>query len=349
MTSNKNHHFLQTVITLALALTLGSCQNSNSQQTSSENSISSLPGTGVSVTPTYALLEEMFQTEIVNIGLRKLGYNVESGKELDYASAVAAIGTGDIDYTAVHWQRNQRRHYTNGGGDEKLEVLGVIVEPVLQGYLIDQATAEEYDITSLKQLQKPEIAKLFDSDGDGRANLVGCNTGWACGDITTHHIDEYGLSQTVEHDQGKYIALFADVISRYEQGEPVLYYAWTPFWGQEELVPGKDVKWLEVPYTSLPEENGEITEARTTAIGKNLGFPVDQMVILANQNFVDTNPIASKFMELVTIPTEDVSAQNKLMQAGEDSPEAIRRHAQEWVNNHQETFDQWLTQARQQS
>ncbi|OLT68771.1 hypothetical protein BI334_30540 [Moorena producens 3L] len=29
-----------------------------------------------------------------------------------------------------------------------------------------------------EQLKNPKIAKLFDSDGDGKANLTGCNPGW---------------------------------------------------------------------------------------------------------------------------------------------------------------------------
>ncbi len=31
---------------------------------------------------------------------------------------------------------------------------------------------------------------------------------------------------------------------------------------------------------------------------------------------------------------------------GEDSPEDIRRHAKEWVENNQELFDSWLEEAK---
>lgn len=374
MLNYRDTYFLRLVSSLACVLYLGSCQDINprserlsssppeellasssvqSEQISPINeggnpeSVNSLPGDGIKVTATYALLEELFQTEVVNIGLRELGYSVEPGKELDYASGVLALANGDVDYTAVHWQRNQREHFSNSGGDEVLEKLGTIVEPVLQGYLIDKATADEYEITSLEQLQDPVIADLFDSDGDGRANLAGCNTGWACAVITEHHLDEYGLRETVQHDQGKYIALFADVMSRHSQGESVLYYTWSPFWGQNELVPGEDVAWLEVPYSSLPEEIGEIDETETTALGKNLGFPVDQMVILANRDFVNANPVAARFMELVKLPAEDVSAQNQRLQEGEDSPEEILGHAEEWVAVHRELFESWLAEAQQ--
>ncbi|MEM0980047.1 MAG: glycine betaine/L-proline ABC transporter substrate-binding protein ProX, partial [Cyanobacteria bacterium P01_H01_bin.58] len=210
---------------------------------------------------------------------------------------------------------------------------------------IDKATADEYGITSMEQLQDPEIAALFDSDGDGKANLTGCNPGWGCELVIEHHLDEYGLRDTVQHDQGQYVALIADTITRYEQGEPVLFYTWTPLWVSGVLQEGEDVTWMNVPYTSLPEAQGEASEADTSAEGKNLGFFLDQQVILANQEFIDNNPAAAKLFSLLEVPIADVSAQNQLIQDGEDSPEDIRGHAEAWIADNQAQFDGWIEEA----
>ncbi|MEM8602555.1 MAG: glycine betaine/L-proline ABC transporter substrate-binding protein ProX [Cyanobacteria bacterium P01_H01_bin.121] len=355
MMSLKPTQLLQFLAGSVMAVGLASCQttstpdnqatdNTDSGDTSSE--VAALPGEGVDVTPAYAVLEELFQTEVVNLGLEELGYSIEPGKELEYATMHTDLANGGIDYTAAHWNQIHEGFFENSGGDEQLERTGTIVDNVLQGYAIDKATADEYGITSLDQLQDPEIAQLFDSDGDGKANLTGCNPGWGCEIVIEHHLDEYGLRDTVQHQQGQYFALMADTLTRHEQGEPILYYTWTPLWISGTLVPGENVEWLEVPYTSLPEEQGEVTEADTTAEGKNLGFAVDQIMVLTNQDFADNNPAAAKFMELVEIPIDDVSAQNQLMQNGEDSPEAIRRHAEEWVQNNQDLFDGWLQEAQ---
>jgi ABC-type proline/glycine betaine transport system substrate-binding protein len=52
--------------------------------------------------------------------------------------------------------------------------------------------------------------------------------------------------------------MIADTMARYQNGQPILYYTWTPYWVSGALVPGKDVEWLDVPYTSLPDgETGE--------------------------------------------------------------------------------------------
>jgi len=305
------------------------------------------PGAGVMVTPGYSVLEELFQTEVVNIGLEQLGYEVQRGLELEYATLHVDIAGGGIDFTAAHWTRLHADFFENSGGDERLERTGVFIDNVLQGYKIDKATAEEYDITSLDQLTDPDIAALFDTDGNGRANLTGCNPGWGCELVIEHHLDEYGLRDTVQHDQGQYFALMADTITRFNQGEPIFYYTWTPLWVSGVLRQDEDVVWLEVPYTSLPAEQGDVAEADTIVDGLNLGFAVDTQEILANQDFYDNNAAAAELFRLVEIPIEDVSAQNQLMRDGEDSPTDIRRHAEDWVAENQDQFDQWVEAARQ--
>ncbi|MBE9068092.1 glycine betaine/L-proline ABC transporter substrate-binding protein ProX [Leptolyngbya cf. ectocarpi LEGE 11479] len=329
---------------LAIALSLTAC-TSGQQTADKPTDGAGLPGEGVSVTPSYGLLEELFQTEVVNIGLERLGYSINKPKELEYATMHVDIANGGIDYTPAHWQLNQKEFFENSGGDEKLERAGIVVADVLQGYKIDKATADEYNITSLDQLQDPEIAALFDSDGDGKANLIGCNTGWGCELTIEHQLEEYGLKDTVQHDQGQYFALIADALARSEQGEPILFYTWTPLWIHGVLKEGEDVTWIEVPYTSLPEAQGEVTEADTSVDGKNLGFGVDQQLIVANQEFIDNNPAAAKFFSLVQVPIDDISAQNQLVNDGEDSPEAIRGHAEAWVADNQSEFDGWVETA----
>ncbi|WP_439341366.1 glycine betaine/L-proline ABC transporter substrate-binding protein ProX [Vacuolonema iberomarrocanum] len=336
---------LGAVLTTAAACGGGTTTDATDPAAEGGEAAEALPGEGVTVTAGYALLEELFQTEIVNVGLEQLGYEIGDGKELEYATMHVDIGNGGIDYTASHWEQLHEDFYQESGGEGTMVREGVIVADVLQGYMIDTATAEEYGITSLEQLQDPEIAALFDTDGDGRANLTGCNPGWGCELVIEHQLDEYGLRDTVQHEQGQYFALIADTITRFNQGEPILYYTWTPLWVSGVLTTGEDVQWLNVPYTSLPEAQGEVAEEDTTVDGTNLGFALDQILIVSNREFAEANPAAATFFDLVQIPINDVSAQNQLIQDGEDSPEDVRRHAEEWIAENQEQFDSWIQEA----
>jgi len=302
-----------------------------------------LPGEGKSVQPIVTTTaEELFQHFILFEGLEELGYEVEDPLELgEYGSLHVALANGDADFTAVHWRNLHQAFFENSGGDEDLERLGVYVADVLQGYLIDKATAEEHGITNLEQFQDPEIAALFDTDGNGTADLTGCNPGWGCERVIEHQLPEYGLDDTVTHNQGSYFALIADTIERYEQDQPIFYYTWTPLWVSGVLVPGEDVVWLEVPYTSVPD-NPDATAEDTSAEGKNLGFEVDNQMVLANDDWAAENPAAVAFLEAAELPIDDISAQNLLMQEGEDDREDIHRHTAEWIEQNQEAFDSWV-------
>ena len=302
------------------------------------------PGKGVKVLPLKSsIAEESFQTLIVMKALEKLGYDVQPFQEVEYPTAHVAIANGDATFLATHWNPLHADYYKNAGGDAKLFRKGVYSDNAAQGYLMDKKTADEYKITNLGQLKDPKIAKLFDSDGDGKADLTGCTPGWGCEAVIEHHLTAYKLRDTVTHKQGTYSALIADTISRYKAGKPILYYTWTPYWVSNVLKPGKDVVWLEVPFSSLPGEQAKLSTKLPD--GKDFGFTVNTQRIVANKAFAQKNPAAAKLFEVMQLPVADVNAQNLRMRDGENKPHDIERHVNGWIKAHQKTFDGWVAQA----
>ncbi|NES72470.1 MAG: proline/glycine betaine ABC transporter substrate-binding protein ProX, partial [Okeania sp. SIO2D1] len=128
---------------------------------------------------------------------------------------------------------------------------------------------------------------------------------------------------------------------------PILYYASNPHWISAVLKPGEDVVSLEVPFTSLPESIGNLSEKDTSLDGKKFGFPILQQRIVANKKFLESNPVAKRWFELVEIPIVDINAESLRIKEGEDTPEDILRHAQEWIKNNQQIYDSWLETARE--
>ncbi|GGA37930.1 hypothetical protein CYANOKiyG1_55990 [Okeania sp. KiyG1] len=334
-------------IAIVLALLVGVTGWQLMSQTNTNLTEEPLPGKGIVVHPASSLSTySVFITDIVSMGLEKLGYELKDQKQLNFAAMYIALSNGDLDFTAAHWEVAHQGFFDDNGGEEKLERLGTLISNSTQGYQIDKKTAEEYNITNLSQLQDPEIAKLFDSDGDGKANLIGCTSGWVCEKTITHHLQVYGLEDTVEQVRGDYSAILADTVARYRQGEPILFFAWKPHWSASILREGEDVEWLNVPFTSLLGTMENFTEEETSWDGKNLGFAIDNIRILANKEFLQANPVAQRLLEQIEIPMEDVNIQQEKVKNGENKPEDIRRHAEEWVTNHQELFDNWLSVAK---
>ncbi|WP_323007057.1 glycine betaine/L-proline ABC transporter substrate-binding protein ProX [Pseudorhodobacter sp.] len=300
------------------------------------------PGEGVTVRPVIQpALEEMFQARILFRALQDLGYTIADPQEVLAQTAHIAVGAGDVDFFTNSWNTLHDPFYQEAGGDAVMTKVGTLVEGALQGYLVDKASYDS-GITDLSMLKDPAIAKRFDADGDGKADLAGCVPGWGCERVIEHELTEYGLRDTVNHNQGEYNAIIADSIARFQNGEPIFYYTWTPYWVSGELVPGRDVEWLTVPYTSLPDgATGE-----TTYKGKNLGFAVDNLRVVARNDFLEANPAAKALFELAKVDIIDISAENKQIAEGEDSSAAIDGHVDAWITAHQAEYDGWLEAAR---
>jgi glycine betaine/proline transport system substrate-binding protein len=287
--------------------------------------------------------EELFQTYIVMEGLRELGYDVSDVNQAQVQLAHVAIANGDLDFYASHWVPLHNAFWEEAGGDERLQRVGLLAEGSLQGYLIDTKTADETGIQYLEELADPEKAALFDIDGNGKADLYGCEPGWGCERTIEHHLDAYGLRDTIEHKQGGYFAIIPDAIERIKSGQPTLYYTWTPLWVSAVLRPGEEVEWLNVQTTDLPE--GDDVDTTAEGIG-NLGFSINDQKIIANTDFLEENSSAKRFFELVQIPIEDINAQNLLINEGESSEEAIMGHAKAWIADHQQEWDGWIAEAK---
>ncbi|WP_295893891.1 glycine betaine/L-proline ABC transporter substrate-binding protein ProX [uncultured Vibrio sp.] len=304
-----------------------------------------LPGEGVVVQPVQSTVaEETFQTLIVNRALEALGYDVKETKEVDYNVGYTSIAKGDATFLSVGWFPLHADKYTMSGGDDKFYRQGNYVSGAAQGYLIDKKTADKHGITNIGQLKDPEIAKLFDANGDGKADLTGCNPGWGCEMVIEEQLNAYELRDTVSHNQGNYAAIIADTISRYKKGDPVLYYTWTPYWVSGVLVPNKDVVWLEVPFSALPGERKNVDTALKN--GKNYGFEMNSMRIVANKEFTDQNPAAAKLFEIMKLNINDVSAQNMMMSKGKNSTADIESHVNGWIKANQAQFDVWVEEAK---
>ncbi|TXR51406.1 glycine betaine/L-proline ABC transporter substrate-binding protein ProX [Reinekea thalattae] len=300
-----------------------------------------MPGKGVEVTPVQsAIAEESFQTIVINKALEQLGYDVQDIKEVDYSAGYTSIANGDATYMAVNWYPLHNGMFESAGGDEVFYRKGAYIEGAAQGYLIDKKTADKYGITNINDLQDPKIAALFDTNGDGKADLTGCQAGWGCEGVIEHQLDAFELRDNINHNQGQYAAIISDTIVRYNEGQPIFYYTWTPYWVSGKLVPGKDVVWLEVPFSANP--NGTDT---TLPNGKNYGFEINQERILANKEFAMENPAAAKLFEVAKLPINHVSAENMLIANGEDSQQQIEAHAENWIKANQATFDSWIEQA----
>ena len=287
-----------------------------------------------------------FQAEVYYQLLTELGYDVvhpeenELGAELFYTAA----NQRDVDFWANGWFPLHDPFLDEA--PSAVRVGAQIPAGGFQGYLVDKASADELGITSIEQIaEDPALQEHFDFEGDGRADLVGCNAGWGCFEAIEAHFEEQGFGDVINHISAEYSVLMADAIARFERGEPIFYYTWTPNWTVGALVPGEDVVWIEAPTHPNGEDPVPGVEG-CVSDPCDICWTANDINAVANEDFLGENPPAAALLEVIELPLVDVSTQNLWMDEGENTQADITRHAEEWIADNRDLVDQWLEAAR---
>jgi len=291
------------------------------------------------------LAEESFQLQLIVEMLKKMGHNVEVSSDLEYAITFQTIAdnakSDDVYFMAAHWDPIQTNMIKGVGGTEKLAIFSEYISNCASGYVIDKKTADKYNIKYISDLKDPKIAKLFDSSGNGKADLTGASLGWEVADTINHQLDAFKLRDTIDHNQGAYSAMISDTMARYKTGKPILFWTWTPYWVTGKLVPGKDITFLQVTQSEHPK--GIDTQISN---GANYGFAINSQKIVANSSVLTKHQDIAKLFDIVKLSVNDVSGQNMLMRNGQKEPKDIKRHVQKWIQANETKVNSWIKEAQ---
>lgn len=318
------------------------------------------PGEGTTIEPALPSWQSAKPVlAIFNVMLQDLGYELDKPTVLSnpifYKTVTRESGP---DFWTGGWFP---LHYTQLPKNFKknASIVGTIVENgAVQGFLVSKKAAKKYDITGLADFKRPEVRKAFDSDGDGKAEIMGCPPGWGCHVATNFIIKAYDLGKYIDLTEASYAASFADLLSRYRNGKPVAFYTWTPNFTIFKLKPGKDVVWINVPKPvklSPTQKKGDFSKKQLIVSGikgavtdpLRMGFIANDISVVANDAFLKANPAAKKLFQEVKIPLNDISNMTSRILGGENSHQQIMQMAKDWISGHQDKVDGWLKAARQ--
>ncbi len=319
---------------------------------SPEPVIKDFPGEGTVVQPARATWDTgYFQEALYSKALEELGYKVLDHQELRNKEFYEAVASGEVDFWANSWfpQLNLYKDIF----DKKASIAGTVASfGALQGYMVDRAGAQEFNITSLDDFKRNEVREAYDADGNGKADFYACQDGWSCKTIIGAHLDAFELRDHIDELTGDYTAAMEEAIRRFEAGEHILFFTWTPNWTVSHLRPGEEVVWIEIPKAVHPglQDLSTLTIPGIEGCVNDpclMGFPGNHIQVFANNEFLEANPSAAKLFEVMAVPLTDISNQNNRMREGEDSQANIDAHADEWIALNRDLFNVWLAQARE--
>lgn len=296
--------------------------------------------------PIASQKEELFQTLILSKALKQLGFEVKPVRYVPYNQLHEAVAKEFGAFSGVHWTPTHNHFFNNAGGDRTIWRGNPFITGAMQGYLIDKKTANEYRITHVHQLKNPAIAKLFDNNNDGKADLIGCPKGWGCELDIEHHLDAYHLRNSVNVHKNDYQASMSKVIELVRAGKPVFYYTWTPHWISDILRPNKDVVWLQVPFTALPNASEEQVSISMKLPARNYGFLINMQKIIANHQLISRYPEISRLFSQIRLSVHDVNKQNRIMYLEKHQISDIDQYTDAWINKHHRQFNNWVKNAQ---
>lgn len=258
--------------------------------------------------------------------IEELGHEVSdpAAAELRPYSFYPALAAGQYDLWANGWfpLHNiylEGENVTGQAVELPIEPIGwQVAAGATDGLMVDKATADSYGIATMDAVAAN--ANVFDANGNGKADLFGCNVGWGCESYINDQIANESWGSGVEQISGDYNSLVQGVIDKVNAGEPALFYAWTPNWTNTVLVAGQNAVWVD--------------------------SAVNDIRAVANSDFLDDNPDIRRLLEVVAIPLGDIAAQNARMAAGDYSEADITADAEAWIAANRDKVDSWLASAR---
>jgi glycine betaine/proline transport system substrate-binding protein len=286
----------------------------------------------------------------------RLGMQVEIvPTETTIAFAAMDRGDGSIDVAPDVWIPNRAElfeRFVEPGSRESVLVNQRNYSGE-QGFFVPGYIQDDHDLRHVEDLADPEIAKLFDSDGNGLGEYWVGPAGWNTVQINQLKARSYGFDELYEPViVGEAIfksKLEADIAA----GEGNLFYYWTPEWIHAAF----DLRMLEEPpfdgyamesmkedpdYNPdgcwnlvLPEDDPDWLEKGEI----RCAFPPAIIHVAYSKTLTERHPAAARFLSQVYFDAAEIDRW-LLRRAREDVP--ARQIAREWIDSHPEIVDEWL-------
>lgn len=265
-------------------------------------------------------------------------------------------GDGSVDVVADMWTDHlpqQMKSYVLAGGRQTI-ILNDTPYLGTEGIFVPTYVVEDHGVKALADLAKPEAAKLFDTDGNGKGELWAGAVGWESTNHTQVRGKTYGFDKTMEYTTVEQAVLLAQLKDAYESKKPIAFYYWTPEW----IFAAYKLTKLEEPefngYTTegakgseryntngcytfyQPQERNDWLEASSISCGQ----PPTRVNIAHSKALAERAPKISQFLKQVKL---DADVVNQWILAMEVDKKPVEEVAKTWIAANQATIEgEWL-------
>lgn len=256
-----------------------------------------------------------------------------------------ATANNDIQIFAEEWLG--RSEIWNKAVDQgKVKAIGATFVGASEGWFVpdyvvlgNEARGIEPmapDLKSVSQLSDPEIVELFtDPEEPSKGRFLNCPSGWTCEGISSAKLEAYGLDEHyVNFRPGTGPALDASIKSAYLQGEPILFYYWSPtaMMGKFDLIQLEEPAYSDACWEELSKPDGKREEG--------CAFPSIDVAYGVSSTFADEAPEIISILEKATFPLEDVNGSLAFMS---DNDVDADKAAIEFLKSKMDVWGAWVS------
>ena len=242
-------------------------------------------------------------------------------------------GDGGVDVHPDIWMPNDQADwdkYVDGAKSVAVNepYLGT-QEMFVPAYLSDK-------VKSFDDLKRPEIAALFDKDGNGKGEYWAGDAGWTSTQMWQIKFKSYELNELWEPEIVPDATFKAQLEAAYNNQNPILFYYWTPEWihafydlvslGEPPHVDGCQVLFLD---------QDDWLEASTNSCAD-----LDANVYVGYSKSLESrNPAAAKMMKNMKLDLDTVNGWILKLGKEDLDPQDM---AEQWVEENMDIVNSWI-------
>lgn len=257
----------------------------------------------------------------------------------DNAAIFAAMdaGKGDIDVHPDVWLPNQQSFtdkYVKGTGNVALSENPYEGK---QSFCVSKQFSEANGVTSIFDLARPEIAKLMDSDGNGKGEVWIGAPGWASANVNEVKVRDYGLLPFMDPIRADQSVMTATVGDSIKKNVGYAFYCYSPhaIWFQHDVVRLEEPPFDPEKYKALQPSDDPNWYENSKVMTEDA---LKQVQIAYSKSLEGRSPAITELLKNIQLTGDDVSNFAFQIEGGKDASLV----AKEWVAENSDRVDGWL-------
>ncbi len=275
----------------------------------------------------------------------KVAIEQNLGLEVELQNGTNPIVFEAMDSGAMHvhpevWMPNQQNLHDTFVKDKGTVVMNPNGVASFQGMCVDKATADANGITAIEDLTNPDIAAIFDTNGDGQGELWIGAPGWASTNVEKIRAKSYGYDQTMELIEIDETVAYADLDNAIKAGKPWAGFCYSPHY----VFALHDMQILEEPAYDAAKWNViQPTDDPDWLEKSDAGVAWDTAYLHVHyaKELEGAHPEVANMLSNVNFTTDDISQMTFAVVIDGKDPNTF---AEEWVAANEDQVLGWMSE-----